>query len=266
VNKLPVIDLIKTINTAGNGFRYLIEGTKLLTQPGMKRFVLIPLIANIIVFIFLTTLLIQYFSAVTQYFSDFLSGWAWLAYFAAIIATILSGLAAFIILLIYGYSFNIITNIIAAPFYGMLAEKIENRLTGNVLPNETIASITIRTIKREMVKLWYFISRGFLVTFGLFILAFIPLLNFLVPILAILWGAWVLTLQYVDYPADNNQMSFSELRKQIKSKRYSTIGFGAAILLGSIIPVINIFIMPTAVAGGTLFWINELNTPKDNYY
>ncbi len=259
MNKLSTINLIKTINTLSNGFRYIVEGAKLLTQPGMKRFVLVPLLTNIIVFIFLTTLLIQYFSAVTQYFSDFFSGWAWLAYFAAIIATILSGLAAFIILLIYGYSFNLITNIIAAPFYGMLAEKIETKLTGNVLPNESIASITLRTLKRELVKLWYFISRGLLVSLGLFILAFIPLLNLLVPILAVLWGAWVLTLQYVDYPADNNQMSFSELRKQIKSKKYSTTGFGGIILLGSIIPVINIFIMPTAVAGGTLFWINELS-------
>ena len=152
MNKLQTINLLKTINTVGNGFRYLLEGAKILTQPGMKRFVLVPLVANIIVFIFLTTLLIQYFSDVTQYFSDFLSGWAWLAYFAAIIATILSGLAAFIILLVYGYSFNLITNIIAAPFYGMLAEKIENRLTGNVLPSESIASITVRTLQREMVK------------------------------------------------------------------------------------------------------------------
>jgi CysZ protein len=28
--------------------------------------------------------------------------------------------------------------------------------------------------------------------------------------------------------------------------------------VASMIPVINIFIMPIAVAGGTLFWINEL--------
>ncbi len=83
---------------------------------------------------------------------------------------------------------------------------------------------------------------------------------FFVPFLAVFWGAWVLTLQYVDYPADNNHMSFSELRQQIKNKRYSTLGFGGVILIGSMIPIINIFIMPIAVAGGTLFWINELSS------
>ena len=264
MNTLSTASLLKTINTVGNGFRYVIEGAKILTQPGMKRFVLVPLLANIIVFIFLTTLLIQYFGAITEYFSGFFSGWTWFAYFAAIIATILSGLATFIILLIYGYSFNLITNIIAAPFYGMLAEKIENRLTGNMLPSESPTSIVVRTIKREIIKLWYFISRGVLVAFGLFILAFIPPFNLLVPVLATLWTAWVLTLQYVDYPADNNHMPFSELRRQIKSKGYSTTGFGGSILLGSMIPVVNIVIMPIAVAGGTLFWINELNTQAIN--
>ena len=259
VNTPSTLHILKSINTVTNGFNYMIEGAKILTRSGMKRFVLIPLIANIIVFIFLTSLLIQYFSAATNYFSDALSGWAWLAYFTAIIATILSGLAAFIILLIYGYSFNLITNIIAAPFYGMLAEKIEHSITGNTTPDESISSLTIRTLQRELVKLWYFISRGFLVFFSLFVLAFIPIVNFLVPLLAIFWAAWVLTLQYVDYPADNNHMTFSELRKQIKNKRYSTLGFGGVILMGSIIPIVNIFIMPIAVAGGTLFWINELS-------
>jgi CysZ protein len=252
--------MFKTINTVTNGFNYMISGAKILAKPGMKRFVLIPLTANIFVFIFLTSLLIQYFNTFTNYFSDALSGWAWMAYFAAIIATILSGLAAFIILLIYGYSFNLITNIIAAPFYGTLAEKIEYNLTGSITSEESISSLTLRTLQRELVKLWYFISRGFLVFFSLFVLAFIPILNFLVPFLAIFWGVWVLTLQYVDYPADNNHMSFSELRQQIKNKRYSALGFGGVILIGSMIPIINIFIMPIAVAGGTLFWINELSS------
>ena len=237
----------------------MIIGAKLLASSGMKRFVLIPLVANVIIFIFLTSLLIQYFSVVTTYFSNALSGWAWIAYFATIIATILSGLVIFIIFLIYGYSFNLITNVIAAPFYGILAEKIEHNLTGNVTPEEAISSQIVRTFKRELVKLWYFISRGFLVFVSLFILAFIPILNLIVPFLAIFWGAWVLTLQYVDYPADNNHMSFGELRRKVRDKRYSTLGFGGVILIGSMIPIINIFVVPVAVAGGTLFWTNELN-------
>jgi CysZ protein len=108
-------------NTIPAGLSYLAQGAGMLTQSGMKRFVLIPLLANIVVFIMLTTILIQYFSSMMNWVNDWLSFWSWMAYFAAFIAAIVSGLAIFIILLIYGYSFNLITNIIAAPFYGLLA-------------------------------------------------------------------------------------------------------------------------------------------------
>jgi CysZ protein len=241
-------------NTVFAGTAYLSAGARLLLQPGMKRFVLIPFIANCIIFVFLTLSLINHFSSIQQGFSDFFPDWGWLSYIVAF----LSGLFIFIILLIYGYSFTVFTNIIAAPFYGRLAEKIEEKVCSQVVPTDTLSSMIFRTLRREMVKLFYFISRGIFVFIGLFFLSFIPLFNFLVPILALLWGTWVMTLQYIDYPADNHQLPFTELRKRIKSQQYSTVGFGGTIMLCSMIPVVNIFIMPIAVAGGTLFWINEL--------
>lgn len=245
-------------NTLPTGFGYFVQGMSLLTQSGMKRYVLIPMLANVIVFFLLTGLLIQYFSSITDWFNGVLSFWSWLAYLATFIATLLSGVIFFTILLIYGYSFNVITNIIAAPFYGLLAEKIEARLTGTIFPAESFSQMAMRTLRREMVKLWYFITRGIAVAIGLFILAFIPFINLSVPVLALLWGAWVMTLQYVDYPADNNKLAFTDLRKRLKQRSYSTTGLGSTIMLGSMIPGVNIFVMPIAVAAGTLFWSKEL--------
>jgi len=245
-------------NTLPTGFGYFVQGMGLLTQSGMKRYVLIPILANVVVFFILTGWLIQYFSSVTDWFNGLLSFWSWLAYLATFIATLLSGVIFFTILLIYGYSFNLITNIIAAPFYGLLAEKIEARLTGVLFPTESFSKMAMRTLRREMIKLWYFVTRGIAVTIALFILAFIPFLNLSVPFFALLWGAWVMTLQYVDYPADNNKLPFTELRKRLKKRPYSTTGLGSTIMLGSMIPVVNIFVMPIAVAGGTLYWSKEL--------
>jgi CysZ protein len=241
-------------NTLFSGFSYLTQGSTMLLQSGMKRFVLIPFIANCIVFVLLTLSLINHFASIRQGFADFFPDWGWLSYLVAF----LSGLFIFIILLIYGYSFTFLTNIIAAPFYGRLAEKLEGILCGQAVPAESITSMILRTLRREMVKLFYFISRGFFVLVGLFFLSFIPLFNLLVPIIALLWGTWVMTLQYIDYPADNHQLPFTTLRNRLKSQRFSTTGFGGTIMLCSMIPVVNIFIMPIAVAGGTLFWINEL--------
>lgn len=246
------------INSMPSGLGYFMEGGRILMQPGMKRYILVPVIANIIVFIILTIMLIQSFTAMTAWFTGVLPDWSWFAAIAGFIATFLSIITFILALLIYGYSFNLITNIIAAPFYGFLAEKIEARLIGAKFPSESFANMAARTLKREMVKLWYFMSRGILVALGLFILTFIPLINMIVPILALLWGSWVMTLQYVDYPADNNKMDFTQFRTSLKTSKYSSIGFGGGIMLGSMIPILNIIVMPMAVAGGTLFWIREL--------
>lgn len=242
------------VNHVLSGFSYLTKGASLLLQPGMKRFVLVPFLANCVVFAFLTLSLINNFASIQQGFEDFFPTWWWISYIVAF----LSGLLIFFVLLIYGYSFTLLTNIIAAPFYGRLAEKLEERVTGHSIPAESISSMIFRTLRREMVKLFYFISRGCLVLIGLFFLSFIPLFNLLVPLIALLWGTWVMTLQYIDYPADNHQLSFTALRNRMKSQRFSSMGFGGVIMFCSMIPVVNIFIMPIAVAGGTLFWINEL--------
>lgn len=257
-----------THNTITAGLSHVIEGARLLTRPGMKRFVLIPLLANILIFVVLTAVLLQYFSTVTEWFTELLSLsswlWSWLAWIATVIATVLSVLIFFLILLIYGFSFTIITNFIGAPFYGMLAEKVEQTISDVLVPRESVFHMVIRTLGREMVKLWYFFSRGIVVTLGLFLLAFIPLLNLLVPVLALLWAAWVMTLQYADYPADNHQLDFVQLRRLLKQRRWSTIGLGASIMLGSSIPLVNIFVMPIAVAGGTVFWVKELSVNTGN--
>lgn len=255
--------MLKTQNTLPTGFSYFVQGMGLLTQSGMKRYVLIPILANIVVFLILTGFLIQYFSSITDWFNELLSFWSWLAYLATFIATLLSGVIFFTILLFYGYSFTLITNIIAAPFYGLLAEKIETNLTGAIPPPESFSKMAVRTLGREMIKLWYFITRGIIVTLALLILTFIPFINLSVPFLAILWGAWVMTLQYVDYPADNNKLAFTELRKKLKQRPYSSTGLGSTIMLGSMIPVVNIFVMPIAVAGGTLFWCHELRGEQE---
>ena len=241
-------------NTLATGFSYMARGSKLLTQKGIRPYVLVPLFANLVVFVLLTLYLLNNFGIFQAAFTSWLPDWKWIAY----IVSFISGLVIFLILLIYGYSFSILTNIIAAPFYGVLAEKIEHKITGISPPQESINTMIKRTLQRELIKLWYFMSRGLMILIGLFFLSFIPLLNLLVPIIGILWGAWVMALQYADYPADNHQVSFIALRKILKKQRYSSLGLGGTIMLASMVPVINIFIMPIAVAGGTLLWVEEL--------
>lgn len=230
---------------------YLIQGAQLLTRPGLRRFVIVPLLINIVVFIAITSVLLNSYGNILHdaaIESDWLRVLAWLLW-------IILGL---VLLVVYGYTFNLLTTIIAAPFYGILAEKIETQITGHILPSEPLDKLIVRTFQRELVKLWYFISRGSLVLIALIVLFFIPLAGNLASlIIGAIWAAWCMTVQYTDYAADNHQVGFKNVRRTLNQQPLTSYSLGGLVMLGSMVPVLNIFVMPIAVAGATLYWTKE---------
>lgn len=238
----------------GAAIHYFIDGARLISKPGFRRFILIPLLVNLIIFLVVTITLVYTFQDFFAWVVDWTPNWLdWLTW-------ILWPLAAFLFLIIYGYSFNLITNFIAAPFFGVLAEKIETHLTGVAPPEEPWGQLIPRTFKRELTKLWYFISRGFLVFLLVLVVFFIPGINLLGVLIGSVWACWCMSVQYMDYPADNYQLGFKPLRRRLNQQPLTSYSYGGIILLGSMVPVLNIFITPIAVAGATLYWVRELRT------
>jgi len=233
---------------------YLCQGARLILRPGLRRFIVVPLLVNIILFVIATV-------ALVHVYSDFLEAlMQWLPSWLAFIAWLLWLAFAFLLLLVYGYTFNIITNLVAAPFYGVLAERVEMELTGVSPPEESLSQLIPRTLRRELVKLWYFVSRGIVVMLILFVLWFVPGVNIIAVIISALWAAWCMSVQYLDYPADSHRMAFKDLRSQLLSKPLSSFSFGGLVMLGSMIPVVNIVVMPIAVAGASVYWVREIKS------
>jgi len=233
---------------------YFVEGAKIIFQPGYRRFVFVPLCVNLIIFVLLSIVFYNSFKDVIHYILDFLPSWLdWLVW-------LIWPLTAFIFVVTYGYSFNIITNIIAAPFYGLLAEKIETSLTGIAPPAETLSQLIPRTLFRELVKLFYFISRGILVLLLVICCFFIPGINVLGVLVGAIWSCWCMAAQYSDYPADNHQLSFKLLRKKLNQQPLTSYSYGGLILFGSMIPFLNIIVTPIGVAGATVMWVKELKS------
>jgi CysZ protein len=240
------------------GAHYLTQAAQLIIHKELRLFVLVPLLINVVLFFILTSILIQQFNGVV--------GWmlGWLPSWLDFISWFIWSLFAATVLVIYGYSFSIITNIIAAPFYGLLAERAEGLITGKRPESEPLQQMIPRTLGREMLKLWYFISRGIAIFIVGLVLSFIPIVNILVPIIGILWGAWCMSIQYVDYPADNHQLAFVELRKRLGSHLAHSYSLGGIVMVGAMIPIVNIFVMPLAVVGGTYYWTDKLTLLKPN--
>jgi CysZ protein len=234
-----------------SGPQYLREGLKLVLSPGLRLFVLLPLTINLLLFAGLIYLAIHQFSLWVDTLMPELP--AWLSFLTYILWPLFVALVLFMVF----FTFTLLANIIAAPFNGFLAEKVEVVLRGtDDFPPFSWAELFAmvpRTFGREMRKLRYFLPRAL----ALFVLSFIPVVNLVAAPLWLLFGVWMMAIQYIDYPADNHKLGWNEMLVWLREKRWQSLSFGGIVYLALLIPVVNILMMPAAVAGATLFWVRE---------
>jgi CysZ protein len=232
------------------GAGYLTRGAKLLKHPSLRAFVIIPLVINILIFGSLLTLGFSYISDLMDSMLGSIPGWL------NFIKWILWPLIVITVSLISGYLFTTVALVIASPFNALLAEKAEELITGQPVDSlegfgAALASVP-RSVVRELLKLLYYIPMALLAL----LLSFIPGVG------AVAWlllGAWMMSIQFVDYPMDNHQLSFAEVKKACRSRRLSSLGFGGVVAVCTGIPLVNFFVVPAAVVGATLLWCEELN-------
>lgn len=153
--------------------------------------------------------------------------------------------------------FSTLANFIASPFNGLLAEKVEQHLSGERIGEEGVWALVKdvpRILSREWRKLLYVLPKAL----GLFLLLLIPALGqTLGPIAWFLFTAWMLAIQYCDYPFDNHKISFHDMRNTLKQNQSKAYGFGMLVAFFTSIPIVNLFIVPVAVCGATAMWVME---------
>ncbi len=235
-----------------HGAGYLSRGAGLLTHPSLRLFVLVPLLVNILIFGGLIWYGLSYLFAVMDEWLAKIP--AWLDFIKWIIWPVV-GLT---VSLATGYIFTAVALLIASPFNALLAEKAEELITGkpvNSLEGLGAALMALpRGILRELSKLIYYLPMAAFVL----LISFIPVLNVVAPVLWFLLGAWMMSLQFLDYPMDNHLLSFADVKEAARARRLSSMGFGGVVALCTGIPVVNFFVVPAAVAGATLLWCEEL--------
>ncbi|MBF0264644.1 MAG: sulfate transporter CysZ [Gammaproteobacteria bacterium] len=251
-------------NNPISGMKSLFSGLPLMSKTGIKSYVLIPLLINIALFFVALLVGIHYFSLFMSNVLDFSNLWNWVAALLNLIKPILWVLFFIIYLTFVFYTFSLFANIIASPFNTLLAEATENYLIGNnINANSSLSSISIKqiislsikSIAQEIHKLVYFLIRAI----PLLILFLIPITMPFAPILWFAFSAWMMSLQYMDYPFGNHDIKFNHQISMQKQKRWFSLGFGSAVLLMTMIPVINFMIMPLAVISATKNSFNNFN-------
>ncbi len=241
-----ISQILKGISHVRNGFR-------LITLRGVKRYVVIPVLINFILF---TAAIwygyVQFDTLLEQFLPTWLEWLEFLIWPLFIIAC----------LLVVFFAFTIVANVFGAPFNGVLSEKIEQQIS-----NEKISPSDDRNqgylvllrgarigISNEIRKLFYIAIRAI----PLLLLFIIPGINIFAPFIWFLFGAWMFAIEYLDYPMGNRNMTFKQQLALIKQNRFVCLGMGMGIMLMTIIPGLNFFAMPVGVAAATSLWTQQL--------
>ena len=234
--------------------KYFATGWQLVRKPGLRRFVLVPLLVNFMVFGLLGWWAISWTTHWLDSLAVFTLGSDW--WIVRALQTVLHWLVGLVLLFSLAYVFTLVANLVGAPFNGLLSERVEAHLLGDIsLPAPSFMSL-IRSIPRliasEVSKLVYLV----IIIVPLLLLQFVPLINLVAPFLLFLFGAWMFALEYMDYPLGNHGAHFKDVRRSLRKRRGAAFGFGSVVALLSTVPIINLLVMPVAVAGATALYVD----------
>ncbi len=228
----------------------LLKGFRFLLKPQLRRFLVIPILINFLLYAVAIGLAYFYMDEVLNYLlPSWLKALSWLSG----VLIIIKALIFIVSLVIYFFTFTLLANLIASPFYDKLSEQtlkllVENENTDEMLENYADPS-WFENLKAE----WQHIRYLLLWLIFLVIFSMIPIINIIAPVLWVLWGAWGMGLEYLAYPLANRGVLFTEQKKLAKTVRFGILTFGSITVFGLTIPFINILVSPVAVIAITIY-------------
>ncbi len=239
------------------GAGYLGTGMKLLFQPGLRRYAMLPIVINIVIFLGLVAVAVDLFALLVDRWVPAADGVWW-----DTVRTVLWLVFAIGMGLTTYFTFTIVANLLGAPFNGLLAEAVEIRLrSATAVPAMSfrhVLSEIPRTLRNECRKIAYFLVWAL----PLLVLFVIPGINIAAPLVWALFLSWMLAVEYLDYPMGNHRHDLRSVRAWLKTRRSLALGFGATVLGATLLPGLNLIVMPAAVAGATALWVDTEHSVK----
>ena len=215
------------------------EGLRLARSRKIRPFILLPASVSLVVIGLGLYFGYGYVQELTVWIAGSLPDW--LSFVDDIVGPILYVLG----LLVGAWLFGFVSNIIGGPFLGELANAVENP---EHRAQHTLAGGLLAAFGRELRKLRYHLPR----LLGVFLLGFIPLINGIAPVLWLLFGGWMMAVQFCDLRTENVGGRFVDTLGILRQNRAAALGFGMCVTLFMAIPGVNFLVGPVAAAGGTV--------------
>jgi len=224
---------------------FLYRGIKLLTNPKLRLFILIPVLINIVLYSIAMALGYYYVDKLIAQFIPVSLHWlSWILWPLFFISFFVVGF----------FTFTVLANLIASPFYGILSAKTLSIISGKAqIVEQPVSKVIIAELKRVL----YIVTR----MLPLLVLFFIPVVNIIASFVLSVFGAWCLAMEFMAYPLENEGLLFVDQKRLIKTVWLGALTFGAVTMIGLTLPLLNIIIGPAAVIGSTLY-VYELREKK----
>ncbi|MFI7699208.1 EI24 domain-containing protein [Nonomuraea sp. NPDC049480] len=237
--------------TSGVGF--FLQGFGWVARNGRWwAFGLIPALVAFAVYVVALVYLGTNAAELAEFLTPFADSWSWRELFRTLvgIALFLGGLALAVV------TFAAVTLVIGEPFYERLSSAVD------VLEHEVEQPwwrTLPRSIRDSAVTLLYVL----LFTVPLFFLGFVPVVGQTVaPVLGAAVSGFFLTVELATLPLERRGMARKQRFALLRANKASALGFGVAVFLLFLVPLVAVIAMPAAVAGAALLVRNRLAPPQ----
>lgn len=224
-----------------SGPAWLLRGYRLLLSPGVRGFMLIPLLGNMLLFgLAFAGAFYGLDAAFDRWLPDTVGWLRWVLY----------PIAAILLMVVAFFSATIVGNLLLAPFNGLLADRVERALTGTSPAQDAGERWTAtmrRALRDEVRKLGYILPR----VAAVFVLGLIPFVGVLAVPIGLVLGAWLLAIEFASNPLGNWGYVFRDQRAYLRTRPWRFLGFGLAAMGCALVPVLNFALIPAGIAGMT---------------
>lgn len=229
---------LKSANNPLLAVNCLLEGLKLLSHPALRKYLLIPLFINIV--LYSGAFVLGYYS-VSNLIHEFIPAWlSWLNW-------ILWPLFFVSFMVIGFFTFTLLANLIAAPYYSQLSAKALEIATGKAIVGHEQAWDQV--FLGELRRIGYLLLR----LVPLLLLFVIPVVNLIAPVLWAVFAAWGIAMEFMAYPLEQRGLPFTEQKQFLRQARWGVLSFGGMTGFALTLPIVNVLAGHVAVIGATLY-------------
>lgn len=150
----------------------------------------------------------------------------------------------------------LVSNVIASPFNDLLSEEVERVVTGRPGPPFALATVLRDAGRTVLLELFKLLIYG-VVMVPMFALSFVPVVGpILYGVAGFFFTAVYFAVDYIDWPASRRNRDVHHRFGLVQKHFLPMLGFGTGVWLFLFVPLVNLFFMPAAVAGGTLLFLD----------